>query len=102
MAESVSNPFSVSNRQRLRFFGDEWLELERFVNNLSDTYVDLIYGAESNERVAWFNQVGAQGYEDYLRFTINEWAKARDYFNRTGKLPRNTNIPEEPRGEHYK
>ena len=99
MAESVSNPFSVSNRQRLRFFGDEWLELETFINKLSNTYIDLIFGPESNERVAWFNQVGAQGYEEYLKFTINEWAKARDHFNRTGKLPDNDI---QPKGEHYK
>jgi len=101
MTESVSNPFSVSNRQRLRFFGDEWCELESFVSKLTNKYIDLIYGAESNERVSWFNQVGAQGYEDYLKYTINEWAKARDYFNRTGKLPDN-DIRPEPKGEHYK
>lgn len=97
----VSNPFSVSNHQPLRYFGDEFLDLESFLAKINNHYIKLIYAEEVNFKVMWYNQIGSAGYKQYIRDTIKAWAEAKNHFNRTGKLPTLDKEPES-QGEHYK
>ena len=103
MTDKVSNPFSVSNRQPLRFLGDEFLELERYISSIGDNYIELLFAPESNLQYLWFKEIGIQNFKIFTGKMILEWAKARDYYNRHGKLP-NIDLPETGNKpmEHYK
>jgi len=101
MTDKVSNPFSVSNHQPLRFLGDEYLELERYIASINNNYLELMFGHEGNIHLLWFKEVGVVNFKVFVGKMILEWAKARDYYNRNGKLPI-IDLPETKSMEHYK
>jgi len=101
MTDKVSNPFSVSNHQPLRFLGDEYLELERYIGSIKDNYLELMFGHEGNIHLLWFKEVGVVNFKVFVGKMILEWAKAKDYWLRYGKLP-HIDIPDGKPMEHYK
>jgi len=101
MTDKVSNPFSVSNHQPLRFLGDEYLELERYIGSINNTYLELMFAHESNVQLLWFKEVGIHNFKKFVGNMILEWAKAKDYYQRHGKLP-DVDLPDTKPMEHYK
>jgi len=102
MTDKVSNPFSVSNHQPLRFLGDEYLELERYIGSINDNYLELMFGHEGNIHLLWFKEVGVVNFKVFVGKMILEWAKAKDYYLRYGKLPDIPPVGNQREMEHYK